>query len=158
MNRTRTALSTLALGLALAAATTTAWATPSSEAGSQADQRRALYQSELAQNLQRRGEAGQRKALYQSELARNLQQRKPADQAVAALSTQRAALYQAELEHNLAHVAAPAAGNAPAAPAAGVDALPTLLLALFGGLFGGAAAMVAWTATRRRSPRPVAGA
>jgi len=39
-----------------------------------------------------------------------------------------------------------------------VDALPTLLLALFGGLLGGAAATVAWTATRRRSPRPVAGA
>jgi hypothetical protein len=95
MNRTRRALATLTLGLALAAATTIAWAAPSSEAGSQADQRRALYQSELA---------------------RNLQQRKAADQAVAALSTQRAALYQAELEHNLAYVAAgPAAGNAPAA-------------------------------------------
>ena len=135
MNRTRKAVATLTLGLALAAVTTTAWATPPDGAGSPADQRKALYQSELQQNL-RHGKA--------------------ADEAVAALSTQRAALYQAELDRNLA--AAPASPASPAAPAAGVDVLATLLLALFGGLLGGAAATVAWIASRRRSPRAVAGA
>jgi hypothetical protein len=78
---------------------------------------------------------------------------------------QRKALYQSELERTLARHRAlgaiadqPAAKTDPAAPAPGVDVLATLLIGLVGGLAGGAAAMVGWTATtRRRRPRTGAG-
>jgi hypothetical protein len=82
MRRTCKALATLALGLALATATTAAGATPPTGTHDQADQRRALYQSELQRNLQQRTQSGNqavaqyglaaRKALYQSELERTL--------------------------------------------------------------------------------------
>jgi hypothetical protein len=55
VRRTHKALATLALGLALATATTAAAAaTPPTGAQDQADQRKALYQSELERNLQQR--------------------------------------------------------------------------------------------------------
>ena len=148
MRRTHKALATLALGLALATATTAAAAaTPPTGTPDQADQR---------------------KALYQSELDRNLQLRNKADNEVAAahrLAAARKALYQSELERNLATAAAadraairPSAPTDPAAPAPGVDVGVTLLVGLVGGLVGGAAAMFGWTVTtRRRRPRVAAG-
>jgi len=81
---------------------------------------------------------------------------------------QRTALYQAEQERTLARhralgaldaiAAQPAARTDPAAPDPGVNVPATLLVGLVGGLLGGAAAMVGWTATtRRRRPRAAAG-
>jgi hypothetical protein len=143
MRPTRKPLATLALGLALATATTTAGATPPSGTQDQTDQRRALYQSELEHNLQQRTRAGreavaqrmlapQRRALYRSELERALERRR----ALGAVAAQ------------------PAARTGPAAPGPGVDVAVTLLVGLTGGLLGGAAAVVGWTATsRRRWPR-----
>jgi hypothetical protein len=147
MRRTHKALATMALGLALVGATTaTAAATPPTETPDQADQ--------VA-----------RKALYQSELERNLQQRTQADNEAAAeqkLVAQRKALYQSELERNLATAADRTATRPSAqidpAPSPGVDVVATLLIGLVGGLVGGAAAMIGWTATtRRRRPQAAAG-
>jgi hypothetical protein len=81
---------------------------------------------------------------------------------------QRRALYQSELERTLARhralgalgavAAQPAAKTDPAAPDPAVDVPATLLVGLVGGLLGGAAVMVGWTATtRRRRPRTAAG-
>jgi hypothetical protein len=78
---------------------------------------------------------------------------------------QRKALYQSELERNLATAPAasviaarPAARTAPATPSPGVGVLATLLVGLVGGLLGGAAAMLGWSAaTRRRLHRAAAG-
>jgi hypothetical protein len=148
MRRTHKALATLALGLALATATTAvAAATPPTGTQDQADQRKALYQSELERNLQQRSKAGNEVAVGHG------------------LAAQRKALYQSELERNLATAAAadraairPSAPTDPAAPAPGVDVGVTLLVGLVGGLVGGAAAMLGWTATtRRRRPRVAAG-
>ena len=77
-------------------------------------------------------------------------------------SAQRKALYQSELERNLATAADRAATRPSAqidpAPSPGVDVVATLLIGLVGGLAGGAAAMIGWTATtRRRRPRAAAG-
>jgi hypothetical protein len=147
MRRTHKALATMALGLALVGATTvTAAATPPTETPDQADQ--------VA-----------RKALYQSELERNLQQRTQADNEAAVeqkLVAQRKALYQSELERNLATAADRTATRPSApidpAPSPGVDVVATLLIGLVGGLVGGAAAMIGWTATtRRRRPQAAAG-
>ena len=147
MRRTHKALATLALGLALATATTAAAAAaPPTGTQDQADQRKALYQSELERNLQQRTKAGNEVAVGHGLAARK-------------------ALYQSELERNLATAAAadraairPSAPTDPAAPAPGVDVGVTLLIGLVGGLVGGAAAMLGWTATtRRRRPRVAAG-
>ena len=144
MRRTRKALATLALGLLVGATTAAAAADPPTATPDQADQR---------------------KALYQSELERNLQQRTQADNQVAVghgLAAQRKALYQSELEHNLATAAdrtatQPSAQTDPA-PSPDVDVVATLLIGLVGGLVGGAAAMIGWTATtHRRRPRAAAG-
>jgi hypothetical protein len=146
MRRTHKALATLALGLALATATTAAWATPPTGTQDQTDQRKALYQSELQRNLQQRTQAGsqiladgpaaQRKALYQSELEGTLARHR----ALGAIAAQ------------------PAAKTDPVAPNPGVDVPATLLVGLVGGLIGGAAVMVGWTATtRRRRPQTATG-
>jgi hypothetical protein len=113
MRRIRKALATLALGLALVGATTAAAAAdPPTATPDQADQRKALYQSELEHNL--------------------------------ATAADRAATQ-------------PSAPTDPA-PSPGVDVVATLLIGLVGGLVGGAAAMIGWTATtRRRRPRAAAG-
>jgi hypothetical protein len=179
MRRTHKALATLALGLALVGATTAAAAaTPPTGTPDQAA-RQALYQSELERNLQQPTQAGaqvavgqrltaQHRALYLAELVRDRRQRTQAGDEVAVaheLAAQRKALYQSELEHNLA--TAPPANRAairpnaptdPAAPAPGVGVVATLLIGLVGGLVGGAAAMIGWTATtRQRRPRAAAG-
>jgi hypothetical protein len=144
MSRTHKALATLALGMALVGATTTIAA--------------------AAQPVGTQDQADQRKALYQSELERNLQLRNQAGDKVSAehgLSAAREALYQSELEHNLA--AARAADVAatqprPAAPSPSVDVLATLLIGLAGGLVGGATAMAGWTIASRRRPHRAASA
>jgi hypothetical protein len=146
MRRTHKVLATLALGLALVGATTAAAAAaPPTGTPDQADARKALYQSELDRNLQLRTQAG-------NEVA-----------AAHGLATQRKALYQSELERNLATAPAadraairPSAQTDPAAPRPGVDVLATLLVGLVGGLVGGAAAMVGWTATTHRRRPPAA--
>ena len=148
MRPTRKALATLALGLALIGATTAAAAAdPPTATPDQGDQRKALYQSELERNLQQRTQADN-EAVAQRRL-------------VAA----RRALYQSELERNLAIAAAadraatrPGAPTDLAAPNSGVDVVAILLIGLIGGLVGGAAAMLGWTATtHRRRPRAAAG-
>jgi hypothetical protein len=79
MRPTRKALATLALGLAMATATTAAGATTHTGTQDQTDQRKALYQSELERTFQLRtqpgsqtaaedGLAAQRRALYQAGL------------------------------------------------------------------------------------------
>jgi hypothetical protein len=147
MRRTHKALATLALGLALVGTTTAAaGATRPTGAHDQADQRKALYQSELERNLQQRTQAAveqklaaQRKALYQSELERTLARHR----ALGALD---------------AVAAQPAAKPDPATPNPGVDVLATLLVGLVGGLVGGTAAMLGWTATtHQRRPRAATG-
>jgi hypothetical protein len=121
MRRTRKALAILALGLALATATTAAWATPPTGTQDQADQRKALYQSELDATLARHRALG----------------------AIAepGLTAQRQALYQSELERTQARhralgaiAAQPATRTDPAAPNPDVDVPATLLVGLVGGL------------------------
>jgi hypothetical protein len=53
--------------------------------------------------------------------------------------------------------AQPAARTDPAAPSPGVNLVATLLVGLVGGLIGGAAAVVGWTAMTRRHRPPAAG-
>jgi hypothetical protein len=149
MRRTHRALAALALGLALVGATTVVAAAATPPKGTQdlTDQRKALYQSELERNLQLRTQAGDEVAVGHG------------------LAAQREALYQSELERTLATAAAadraatrPTASTDPAAPSPGVGVLATLLVGLVGGLVGGAAVMLGWTATtRRRRPRVAAG-
>jgi hypothetical protein len=147
IRRTYKALATLALGLALVGATTAAAAAVPTGTQDLADQRKALYQSELERNLQQRTQPGNEVAVGYG------------------LAAQRTALYQSELERTLARhralgaiAAQPATKTDPARPSPGVDVPATLLVGLVGGLVGGAAAMLGWTATtRRRRPRAVAG-
>ena len=140
MRRIHKALASLALGLALVGATTAAAtaATPPTGTRDQADQQRALYQSELERNSHLRDQAGD------------------------GLAAQRKALYRSELERNLATAPAPApaaevAAAQPTGPATSgsrVDVVAALLI----GLVVGAAAVVGWTATtHRRRPRAAAG-
>jgi hypothetical protein len=122
----------------------------------QADQRKALYQSELDTTLARHRALGalgvpepvaQRQAVSQSEQERTLARHR----ALGALDAATAPP---------ASVARPAARTAPAAPGpdSSMDVPATLLIGLVGGLLGGAAVVVGWTATtRRRRPRAVAG-
>jgi hypothetical protein len=145
MSRTRQALISLALGLALIGTTTAvaAAATPPTVTQDQAAQRQALSQSELERTLQQRTPAGNEAAVGHG------------------LAAQHKGPYLPEAERTLARhralgaiAAQPAARTAPAAPSPDVDVLATLLVGLAGGLLGGAAAMVGWTAaTRRRRPR-----
>jgi hypothetical protein len=128
MRRTHQALATLALGLALVGATAAVAAAAMPPAGTQ-------------------DPAGQvaRKATYQSELERTLARH----HALGALDA---------IAAPPASAAQPVATTTPAAPDPGVDMPATLLVGLVGGLVGGAAVMVGWTAaTRRRRPRTAAG-
>ena len=143
MRRTHKALATLALGLALVGATTAvAAAAPSSGTQDQADQQKALSRSQRERTLARHHALG-----------------------VLELAAERNARYQSERDTTLARhralgalAAQPAARTDPAAPSPGVDVPATLLVGLVGGLLGGAAVVVGWTAaTRRRRPRPAAG-
>jgi hypothetical protein len=156
MRRTHKALATLALGLALVAATTAAAAaTPPTRTPDQATQQKALNQSELDTTQARHRALGalgvqepaaQRQALSQSELGRTLARHR----ALGALDAIAAPPASA------AHRAARTDPAAPSRP--GVDVPATLLVGLVGGLLGGVAVVVGWTATtRRRRPRPAAG-
>ena len=141
MSRTGQALIMLALGLALAGTTTAVAAAATPPTGTQ-------------------DQANQQKALYQSRLERNLQQRTPAGNEAAVghgLTAQHKGPYLPETERTQARhralgaiAAPPAARTAPVAPSPGVDVPATLLVGLVGGLLGGAAAMVGWTATTRQ--------
>jgi hypothetical protein len=180
MSRTYRALSTLALSVALAAtAATAALAAPPTGSTDVNAQREALYQSELAHNLKASAAAGtqagtdvnaQRKALYESQLAQNLAARTvaPAEdqndrllrgiEAAQAERTQ-AAVEQARAgERNLGPVPVVTFALQPvqAAPGRDVDLVAIALLALVGGLIGGAAATAGWTAANRRRHRVVA--
>jgi len=146
MRRTHQALITVALGLALVTATTAAWATPPTGTQDQADQRRPLYQTQPDRNLARHRALGALGAI-----------------AGHGLLAQRTALYQPQQERTLARhralgaiAAQPAARTDPAAPSPGMNVLATLLVGLVGGLAGGAAAMLGWTATTRRRRPPAA--
>lgn len=145
MRRTHRALAMLTLGLALVTATTAAAASPSTAPQDRTDQlaRRAMYQSELDQNLQLRNRPG-----YERLVKDGL------------LSTKAAAEQARAMERNLTPVPAARAAAPPAArtnqavPGQDMDVLATLLLGLVGGLVGGGAAMAGWTtATRRRTHR-----
>ena len=132
MRRTHRALAMLTLGLALVTATTAAAAaSPPTTPQDRTDQlaRRALYQSELDQNLQLRNRPGYERLVEQGLLSTT-----PVPAAGAA--------------------AAPAARTNRAVPGQDMDVLTILLLGLVGGLVGGGAAMAGWTtATRRRTHR-----
>ena len=93
----------------------------------------------------------QRKALYQSQLEQNLAGR-------TAASTQSAVEQVRAGERNLgpAPVVTIAPQPVPAATGRGVDPLAVLLLGLVGGLVVGAAATAGWTAHRRHAHRVVA--
>jgi hypothetical protein len=152
-DRAHKALITLALGLALAGATTAvaAAATPPTGLQDQADQQKAPYQSQLDTTLARHRALGalsvqesvaQCQALSQSEQERSLARHR----ALGAIAAPPAIAAQ------------PVAKTTPAAPDPGVDVPATLLVGLVGGLLGGAAVMVGWTATtRRRRPRAATG-
>jgi hypothetical protein len=80
-------------------------------------------------------------------------------QAHEADRTQAAMALARSVDRNLARVPAaqPSALTAPAASGASVNVLSTLLLSLIGGLVGGGAAIIGWTAASRRRPhRPAA--
>jgi hypothetical protein len=167
MSRTHRALTVLALSLALATATS-AVAVAAEDLNAQ---RKALYQSQLEQNLAGRTAEdlnAQRKALYQSQLEQNLAGRTAAStqsavedqndrllhgvEAAQAERTQ-AAVEQARAgERSLdpAPVVTIAPQPVPAAAGRGIDPLAVLLLGLVGGLAGGAAILAGWTAVNRR--------
>jgi hypothetical protein len=155
MRRTHQALAVLALGLALISATTAVAAAATPPTGTQ-DQAG-------SEKLAEHGLLGQHKTLDQSEPART--QAGSEKLAEHGLLAQRKALYQSEPGGTLARhralgavAAQPAARTDPAAPSPGVDVVATLLVGLVGGLVGGAAAMLGWTATtRRRRPQAAAG-
>ncbi|HWD45294.1 MAG TPA: hypothetical protein VHM23_16580 [Actinomycetota bacterium] len=141
MHRIPRALAVLALGGLILAATAAA-AEPSGNAD-QLAARKALYESQLERNLQRRVETApvtDSTTVELSDAERRNIARVP-DPYVPAPSA-----------------AAPAANSDRALPGGDVDVLGTLLLGLFGGLVGGFAAAIGWTrSTRRRLPRTAAG-
>ena len=170
MSRTYRALTTLALSLALVA--TTAAVAGATEDHSSA--RKALYQSELVQNLA--GQAARSQAARTEaavERARALERQAGAVTAQPAVEDQNDRLLrgieaaQAERtqtavdqaragERNLVPVVTIAAPQpTPAAPRRDLDVVAIALLGLIGGLIGGAA-VVAGTAANRRRHRVVA--
>jgi hypothetical protein len=165
MTRTNRALTTVALALALIGGTAAVAAAAESD---QLAQRRALYESELEQNLQARDQLAQRKALYASELEQNLTNAQPVavdqhDRLLGALEAGQAAGTQAAVEQlragerNLDPVPVATLAPQPVPPADGIDPLAVLLLGLVGGLAVGAAATATWTAaSRRHAQRAVA--
>jgi hypothetical protein len=168
MSRTYRALTTLALSLALVAATAAvAAATPPtwSAADDLSGQREALYQSELEHN--QAAQAARSQAAV--ERARALERQSGAvavaaapaaedqnDRLLRGIETAAAERTQAAVEQVRAGerelgprpVVTIAAQPAPAATGREVDPIAIALLALVGGLIGGAA----WTAASRRRP------
>jgi hypothetical protein len=145
MNRTiHRALTVLALSGALAIGTTAV-------AGAAEDvnaQRKALYQSQLEQNLAAGSSAAQAAA----------EQARAGEREFAATAGQSAVERVRAGERNLgpAPVVTITAQPVPAATGRGLDALAVLLLGLAGGLVAGAAATAGWTAHRRHAHRVVA--
>jgi hypothetical protein len=165
MNRIYKGLTTLALGLALVATT----AAVASAAEDVNDSRKALYESELTQNLA--GQAARTEAAVERARALERQAGGVAAQPVAEDQNDRllrgieaaqaertqAAVEQARAgERTLVPVVTIAAPQpVPAAPGRDVDLVAIALLGLVGGLIGGAA-VVAGTAVNRRRHRVVA--
>jgi hypothetical protein len=163
MRRTYRALTTLALSLALVATTAAVAVAADDPTGA----REALYQSELEQNLA--GQAARSQAARTQaavERARALERQAGADAQpvaedqndrllrgieTAAAERTRAAVERVragERELGPAPVVTIAAQPVPAATGRDVDPITIALLALVGGLIGGAA----WTAASRRRP------
>ena len=170
MNRIYKGLTTLALGLALVATT----AAVASAAEDVSDSRKALYESELAQNLAgqaARSPAARTEAAVERARALERQAGAVAAQPVAEDQNDRllrgieaaqaertqAAVEQARAgERTLVPVVTIAAPQpVPAAPGRDVDPVAIALLGLVGGLIGGAT-VVAGTAVNRRRHRVVA--
>jgi hypothetical protein len=165
MNRIYKGFTTLALGLALVATT----AAVASAAEDVSDSRKALYESELAQNLA--GQAARTEAAVERARALERQAGAVAAQPVAedqndrllrgieaaqAERTQTAVEQARAGERTLVPVVTIAAPQpVPAAPGRDVDLVPIALLGLVGGLIGGAT-VVAGTAVNRRRHRVVA--
>ena len=145
MNRTiHRALTVLALSGALAIGTTAV----AGAAEDVSDQRKALYQSQLEQNLAAGSSAAQAAA----------EQARAGEREFAATAGQSAVERVRAGERNLgpAPVVTITAQPVPAATGRGLDALAVLLLGLAGGLVAGAAATAGWTAHRRHAHRVVA--
>jgi hypothetical protein len=165
MNRIYKGFTTLALGLALVATT----AAVASAAEDVSDSRKALYESELAQNLA--GQAARTEAAVERARALERQAGAVAAQPVAedqndrllrgieaaqAERTQTAVEQARAGERTLVPVVTIAAPQpVPAAPGRDVDLVAIALLGLVGGLIGGAT-VVAGTAVNRRRRRVVA--
>jgi hypothetical protein len=144
MRRTSRTLTALALGLALASGTAAVAAAAESD------------------------QLAQRKALYESQLEQNLTNAQPVaedqhDRLLGALKAGQAARTQAAVEQlragerNLDPVPVATIAPQPVPPADGIDPLAVLLLGLVGGLAVGAAATATWTAaSRRHAQRAVA--
>jgi hypothetical protein len=166
MSRTYRALTTLALSLALVG-TTAAVAAAAEDVNSQ---RKALYQSELAQNQTwtatrtqpalEQARAGEREsaATAAQPAARAEDQSDRLLRGIEAAQAERtqAAVERARAgERNLVPVVTITPQPLPAAPSRDVDVVAITLLGLVGGLLGGAA-VVAGTAANRRRHRVVA--
>jgi hypothetical protein len=186
MSQTHRALAMLALSLALVAATTAVAAAATAPTGIE-DQHDRLVRNQQAAQAERTQAAvalarsmernlkvtpaaspapieDQHDRWLRNYRAQQAERTQAANQAAAEqkLAAQRKALYQSELERNLATAADRTATRPSAqidpAPSPGVDVVATLLIGLVGGLVGGAAAMIGWTATTRgRRPRAAAG-
>ena len=158
MSRTHRALAVLALSVALATGTTAvAVAAPPTHSAPSATRDQAAAQ------------LAQRKALYESELRQNLAAAQPAaedqsDRLLRGIEAATAGRNQAAVElarageRNLGPtpVVTIAPQPVPAASGHDVDPLAILLLGLVGGLAGGAAAAAGWSASHRRPRGAVA--
>ena len=164
MSRTHRALTVLALSLALATATS-AVAVAAEDLNAQ---RKALYQSQLEQNLAGRTAASTQSVVEQAR-AGEREFAAAVAQPVAPVEDQNDRLLRgveaAQAERTQAAVEQARAGErsldpapvvtiapqpVPAAAGRGIDPLAVLLLGLVGGLAGGAAILAGWTVVNRR--------
>ena len=147
MSRTHRALTVLALSLALATATS-AVAVAAEDLNAQ---RKALYQSQLEQNLAGRTAASTQSAVedQNDRLLRGVEAAQ-AERTQAAVEQARAG----ERSLDPAPVVTIAPQPVPAAAGRGIDPLAVLLL----GLVGGAAILAGWTAVNRRHAHRVVAA